>query len=150
MGFLVLTNAPIPPAPPSPSKDILWKQYELHVGLYKTYFEFVLKFNVFYYAVTGAILSYYFAHSEIPWMKYALLFPVFMSACFAIFFICGAYKIGVVRDELEAIGSRLGFDTVPEYLVLTILLIITATLVVVVALSLLFIVWGVRPPSPQP
>ena len=40
-----------------PTKDLLWKQYELHVGLYKHYLELALKFNVFYYAATGAILS---------------------------------------------------------------------------------------------
>ncbi|MBZ5699514.1 MAG: hypothetical protein LAN18_13315 [Acidobacteriia bacterium] len=152
MAFLVPTKVPIPPSPPPPSKDILWKQYELHIGLYKTYLEFVLKFNVFYYAATGAIISYYFAHSDILWMKYSLLFPVLMSFGFATFFIYGACKIGVVRDELEAIGSKLGFDTVPEYLVLTIFLIISATLMVIVALSLLFIMSRVHPSvaSPRP
>ncbi len=154
MAFLVPTNTPVPaPEPkPVPPRNFLWKQYELHVGLYKTYLEFVLKFNVFYYAATGAIISYYFAHSDILWMKYSLLFPVLMSFGFATFFIYGACKIGVVRDELETIGSKLGFDTVPEYLVLTIFLILSATLMVVVALSLLFIMSRVHPPvaSPQP
>jgi hypothetical protein len=63
-----------PPIVPSP--EILWKQYELQVGLYKGYLDLLLKFNVFYYAATGALISYYFSKPDIPWMKYSLGFPV--------------------------------------------------------------------------
>jgi hypothetical protein len=53
------------PQPSPPTSEILWKQYELHVGLYKEYLNLLLKFNVFYYAATGALLSYYLSHSSI-------------------------------------------------------------------------------------
>jgi len=76
-----------------PDRDLLWKQYELHVGLYKHYLELVLKFNVFYYAATGAILSYFFSKTDVPLIKYSLLFPIIMSLGFAILFIYGAFAL---------------------------------------------------------
>ena len=39
--------------------EMLWRQYSLHVDLYKFYLDLAIKINVFYYAVTGAILAYY-------------------------------------------------------------------------------------------
>jgi hypothetical protein len=39
--------------------ELLWRQYALSVDLYKFYMDLVVKFNVFYYAVTGAILSFF-------------------------------------------------------------------------------------------
>ena len=47
------------PADSQPSRDVLWKQYELHVTLYKSHMELVVKLMTFYYAVTGAIVSFY-------------------------------------------------------------------------------------------
>jgi hypothetical protein len=34
-------------APPPATPEFLWRQYQLHVELYKHYLELVLKFNVF-------------------------------------------------------------------------------------------------------
>ena len=41
-------------------RDLLWKRYEIEIDLYKHYLELTVKFNVFYYAATGGILSLYF------------------------------------------------------------------------------------------
>ncbi len=126
----------------TPSQDILWKQYELHVGLYKEYLNLVLKFNVFYYAATGALISYYLSNEQkSPWMKYSLLFPVLMSFGFAFLFFYAASKSHVTREELFAIRGELGLKTAPEYLVLTIFLWLSAALLVVVAASLLLVIF---------
>ena len=42
--------------------DLLWKQFALNVDVYKFYLDLVIKINVFHYAITGAIISYYFQH----------------------------------------------------------------------------------------
>ena len=99
---------------PVPTADLLWKQYELQVDLYKGYLELLLKFNVFYYAATGAIVSYYFSKPDIPWMKFSLWFPILMSIGFAILFIYGASQTHVVRQELFDIRDKLGLDTAPD------------------------------------
>ena len=76
-------------AVPHPTQDVLLKQYELHMELYKQYLELVLKFNIFYYAVTGAVLSFYFTNNaDVGAPRYLLLlFPMLMSLGFGVFFI---------------------------------------------------------------
>ena len=133
---------------PVPTPEILWKQYELHVGLYKEYLNLLLKFNAFYYAATGAIVSYYFSKPEIPWMKFSLLFPVLMSLALATLFLYGANKSDASRAELFAIRDALGLQTAPEYAVLKVFLWISATLMITVALALVGIVIGVCLPLP--
>jgi hypothetical protein len=63
--------------------DLLWKEFELHVDLVKHYLDLIIKFNVFYYAVTGALLSYYFLNSENnKLVRWSLIFPIMMSIFF--------------------------------------------------------------------
>ena len=118
-------------------KDSLWKQYQLHVDLYKYYLEMVIKFNVFYYAVTGAILSFYFSQKEVSLIRYSLLFPILLSIAFGGFFLYGSTLLEVVRQEVFDIRDKLQLDTAPEMKVLTILLRITAVLFLFVAACLL-------------
>ena len=122
-----------------PDKDLLWKQYELHVGLYKHYLELALKFNVFYYAGTGAILSYYFSKTDVPLIKYSLLFPIIMSLGFGILFIYGAFALRITRQDVFDLRDKLGLETAPELNVLAILLVISATLMVAVALIIFWL-----------
>ena len=88
-----------------PDKDLLWKQYELHVDLYKHYLELILKFNVFYYAATGAILSFYFSKTDVSVIKFSLLFPVMMSTAFGIVFLYGANALRITRQDVFDISS---------------------------------------------
>jgi hypothetical protein len=131
------------------SPDILWKQYDLQIGLYKGYLELLLKFNVFYYAATGALVSYYFSKPDIPWMKYSLWFPIFMSIGFSTLFIYGAEKTHVVRQELFDIRDKLGLDTALEYKVLYVFLWISAVLMLLVAAGLLVMMFDLKVPPPR-
>jgi hypothetical protein len=133
---------------PVPTLDTLWKQYELHIGLYKEYLDLLLKFNAFYYAATGGILSYYFSKPEIPWMKFSLLFPVLMSFAFAVLFLYAASQSEYTRQELFSIRDKLGLDTAPEYAVLKVFLWLSAILMLVVGFCLLGIVIFVKLPLP--
>jgi hypothetical protein len=117
--------------------DILWKQYELQVELYKKYLELVLKFNIFYYAATGALISYYFSKSEIPLMKYSLLLQVLMSFGFAALFFYGSWAQSVTREEIFNLRDALGLETAPETRVLQVLLCISAFLMLVVGIVIL-------------
>jgi hypothetical protein len=122
--------------PAIPTQEVLWKQYELHVGLYKEYLNLLLKFNGFCYAATGAMVSYYFSKPEIPWMKFSLLFPVLMSIAFALLFLYGASQSEYTRRELFAIRDALGLATAPEYAVLKVFLWLSAILMLAVGLAL--------------
>jgi len=70
-------------------------------------------------------------------MRYALLFPVAMSALFAVLFLYGASKTDAVRQNLIRIARLLNFYTFVEYRVLTMFLWLSSALMLVVAVVLL-------------
>lgn len=123
--------------------ELLWRQYEMHNELYKGYLDLVVKVNVFYYAITGAMISFYFVHvgaNEL--IRWSLLFPLLMSITLATFFFFGAYSARITREEVFAIRDALGLKTAPEHAVLMALLSIFGVLMVVVAVGLGFLIWS--------
>jgi hypothetical protein len=121
--------------------ELLWRQYSQNVGLFKFYMDLVVKFNVFYYAVTGAILLFFFANPDTEDAKYALLLPIIMSVAFAFFFIYGAVLARVLRDDVFAIRDNLGLRAAPDVGVLSVLLYIFASVFIVVAAGCTYLVW---------
>lgn len=121
-------------------RELLWKQYQLNVDLYRSYLELVLKVNLFYYAITGAIVSFYFAHASDPLVRFALVLPLVMSAAFSGFFIFGAILSRHTRTEIFKIRDALGFHTAPEVQVLIVFLWIFAVIFAFVAAALLWLV----------
>jgi len=121
--------------------EILWSQYKQNVELYKFYMELIVKFNVFYYAVTGAIVSFFFSHQDIPDIKYSLLLPVIMSVAFAGFFIYGAKLMPYLREEVFKIRDALGLKVAPDLGVLTVLLYIFSAIFILVAGSLSYAIF---------
>lgn len=122
-------------------EDILWKQYELHVGLYKEYLNLTLKANVFYYAATGALLSFYFSKPNIAWMKYSLLLPLLMSVMLSLLFVYGAWKAKYTRRDLFNLRDAPRLSVAPEYAVLMVFLGISALLMAIVAIGLTVLIF---------
>ena len=127
---------------PTVSRPDLWKQYEIQVDLYKHYLKLALEVNVFYYAITGAIVSYYFAHRAESSVQYALLLPIIMSAMFSFLFIWGGQLNRVSREEMFRVRDALSLQTAPEFEVLTWLLRIFAVLMLTVAATLSALLLG--------
>jgi hypothetical protein len=117
-------------------KDILWKQFALYVDLYKFYMDLTVKVNLFYYAITGAILSFYFAHPSNTLIKYSLYLPILMSLILSAVFFYGAHLMPILRRDLFYIRDKLGLTTAPDLGILTIVLRAFAFLFVIVAFSL--------------
>jgi len=120
--------------------DILWKQYSQTVELYKFYMDLTVKFNVFYYAVTGGILTFYFGNPGIENIKYALILPIIMSLAFAGFFIYGGYLMRYLRTDVFEIRDALSLKVAPDVGVLAHLLYIFAVVFIVVAAGCLYLV----------
>lgn len=118
-------------------REILWRQYALHVDLYKFYLDLSVKINVFYYAVTGAIVAYYFQHRTDGVTRYALLLPIAFSFALGGLFFYGAGLLGVTRDELFSIRDRLGLGTAPELKVLAVFLRLFGAILLITGLGLL-------------
>jgi len=116
--------------------DILWKQYALHVDLYKFYLDLAIKVNVFYYAITGAILTYYFQHTTDGVARFALLLPIAFSLAIGGLFFYGASLMGVIREDLFSIRDQLKLDVAPDVHVLVVFLRSFGTILVVTGVAL--------------
>lgn len=128
-------------AQPYPTRAELLRQYEISVDLYKHHLKVAIELNVFYYAVTGALLSYYFANSTERYMRWSLALPLVMSVLFACLFVYGGLQQNVTRRDLFYIRDALGFKVAPETLVLSIFLYIFAGLMAAVAAALCFLMF---------
>jgi len=106
-------------------QDLIWHQFELHVGLYKHYLELTLKINAAYYAIAGAIVSYVLAHPD-GMSRAGLFVPLVLGVGLAGLCLYGALMLRFTRDEMIAIRDELGLQTIPEIRVLSVLLWISA------------------------
>jgi len=122
-------------------RDHLWREFELHVSLHRHHLDLVLRFNIFYYAITGAILSFVLTRKGVPFARHALLFPVLMSLVYALFFVYAAILSSITREHVFQIISALGLKGGPEFRVLTVLLWISVALFFLVALGLGALWW---------
>lgn len=122
-------------------QEIYWRQYQLNIETYRGYLELVLKINGLYYAITGAIVSYYFGHAAEKLMQLSLILPLIMSIALAVFFILGVFAAGVTRRETFDLRDKLGLDATAEMAVLIVLLCISAGLMIFVACGLGWLLW---------
>jgi hypothetical protein len=117
-------------------RELLWRQYQQNVDLYKFYMDLTIRFNVFFYAVTGAIVSYVLAqHNGNDLIQYALLLPLVMSLCFGGFFVYGAVLMRVLRRDTFAIRDALQLQAAPDVGVLSVLLYVFAFVFLLIAIG---------------
>ncbi len=122
-----------------PTDDVCWKQYALLVDVFQHYLDLVLKFNVFYYAATGAFMSFYLTHGAIFAMRYALVFMAALSLGFAFFFAVASTKVRHIRSEISTMIVRLRLGVLPEMHILTLALRLTSFLLAMIGVGLLAI-----------
>lgn len=122
-------------------RELLWRQYSMAIDLFKHYLKLAVEFNVFFYAITGGVVSYYLAHNTASLMHYALLLPFAMSILFGLFFIYGAHLMGYLRREVFDIRDTLELKTAPDLQVLSVFLVLSAVLMFFVAIGLGFVMW---------
>ena len=126
--------------------DTLWERYKHEVELHRGYLDLVIKINIFYYAITGAVISFYFLHfKDEPLLIYALILPFVMSVAFAIFFYRSAMAADISQRYIEKITEEMKLDYFSAVgSVLSFLLRIFFWLFIVVAsgLFILFIIHG--------
>ena len=97
-------------------KTNAWEHYKVHIESYKHYFDLLLRLNVFYYAITGAILSFYFSHDDLK--RLVLLFPALMSFVFSAICAYGLVLLRIMKAELDAVRKELELVSAPQYAML--------------------------------
>ena len=125
------------------NRELVWRQYEQNVSLFKFYLEIVIKLNLFYYLVTGGIVTFYFANSDASQSRFILVLPVLMSLALCGLFLRGAYLMKFIRLEIFQLRDALGFSVAPDAGVLSLVLCIFAGLYFVVAIGLSVFFWTV-------
>jgi len=118
-------------------KEILWRQYSQHTELYKFYLSLIIKVNIFFYGITGAILSYYFTHINQGYICLSLILPILLSFIFAFIFIYGAILMKYPREEMFKIRDKLKLYTAPDFNVLTTFLWLFGLLLICIGLAIL-------------
>ncbi len=92
-------------------KQLLWNRYEMHIDLYKKYMDIVLKINLFYYGITGALLSFYFTkNGNGSTIEYSLLLPIFFSGALIALFFFAEKALKVSQKDLNSLIKQLGFS----------------------------------------
>jgi hypothetical protein len=89
-------------------RQLLWNRYSLHIEMYQKYLDAVLKLNLFYYGITGAIVSFYFSNnSNGLTTEFALLLPILVSVLLIIFLISGAISYQIVKQDILFLVNEL-------------------------------------------
>src|SRR5712692_6012226 len=98
---------------PLDEEDRQWRQYELLTGVTKHGLELLVKANIFYYAVTGAILSFFVSRSDPTKLSLRLLLvlPLIMGICFLTICTLHALTVWKPKHEVERLARALGYAT---------------------------------------
>ena len=119
--------------------EINWKDFEMSVNLHKNYLDLVVKLNLFYYAITGAILSFHFTNEKIQSVSViALILPILMSLLLGFFLIYASKLAWNLRENIKIRANKLNLHMYPEGIVLVTLCIIFGIIMLVVGLGLLY------------
>jgi hypothetical protein len=124
------------------TKDDAWKHYQIHADIYMNHLELVLKLNLFYYAITGAILSFYMSN-RLP--RLILVFPFLMSVGIAVFAFYGLVLVRRMQRELELVRSALNMPNEPQFGALKGALLVSGVLISAIAVALLSLLTGFAP-----
>jgi hypothetical protein len=119
-----------------PEGSVLWKQYEVLVGLYRYYLDVAWKVSVWYYATTGLILSYFFEHvgdDEGDVLPLVLVFVGCISLGFAYLTWRGGGHLFGLINLLESIAKRLKLPGRPHVEFACVFLLINTLMFVLVS-----------------
>lgn len=119
--------------------EAMWKEYELHIELYKYYLDLGLKANLFFYFITGGILGIYLNNPASRLMKFSLLLPILISLAFGGVFIHGAFLWMRVSVVIREIRRELKLKKAPDINILSVLLLVFGTIFLVIGISIILL-----------
>ena len=116
---------------------LLIEEYKLQIETYRFYLDLVVKMNLFFYAVTGGILSFYFSSENKSSLELALVLPLVMSALLFAFFLFGGIANKNSQHQVKLLAEQLGFKVYHAVITLTYLLYGCCLLMLLVFIGLL-------------
>jgi hypothetical protein len=124
--------------------NLLWKQYGVFVDLFKFYLDTALKANIWFYSITGAILTYYFKNASDPLLKYSLVLPIVLGSGFGVMCLLSSIQANDTRKKLSYIRDQLKLPGMPHIQILFYFLIFAGILFILVAAAIYFFVFSVK------
>ena len=118
--------------------EIIWNDFKMSVDLHRSYLDLTIKLNMFYYAITGAILSFHFTNGAVEVSKYALYLPLLLSIGLAIFFLWSARLANNLRIAIKKGAKALELEFYPEGIVLVMLCLIFGIVLALVSIALVW------------
>jgi hypothetical protein len=119
--------------------EATWKEYELHIDLYRYYLDLGLKANLFFYFITGGILGI-FLQKPTGWlMKFSLLLPVLLSLAFGGVFIHGAFLWMRISDVIRELRRDLKLKKAPDINLMSLLLFVFGAIFLVVGVAIILL-----------
>jgi hypothetical protein len=96
--------------------NLLWKQYQIYVELYRFYVKIAWRTAVWYYTATGIVLVYYFDRlgQSNRYLPFALLFVAAMGFGLATLQFRGSRQLSDLAGWLEYIREQLGLPGRPH------------------------------------
>lgn len=118
--------------------ELYWREYNLHIELYKFHMDMALKANLFFYAITGGILTYVFQKPE---LRNVLFLPVLMGLTLCGGFIYAGFLSRKRRRQIFVLAKELALESAPDVNLLQFLLWAFAFLFFVVAAGMTFFIY---------
>lgn len=116
----------------------MWNDFQLSIDLHKFYVDFAVKLNLFYYAITGGILSFHFSHKDPHVTIIGLMLPVLLSILLGAFFVYSAKLAWNLRYNIRLRANQLNLVVFPEGIVLVLLCVISGVTMLSVGATLVW------------
>jgi hypothetical protein len=92
-----------------------WNRYALHIDLYKFYFDLIIKINIFYYGITGAILSFYLSkEANNTQLEYILFLPIIFGLSIIALCIFGDRSLLYSKADIANLAHDMEFNIVVD------------------------------------
>jgi len=101
-------------------ETIYWEDFKMSVELHKFYLELIVKISFYYFAITGAILSFHFKSDNPEVSFYGLLLPITLSFLLGIFLLYGARLAWNLKNNIAKRAEKINLDSYPNGIVLVI------------------------------
>jgi hypothetical protein len=123
--------------------NLLWKQYVVYADLFKFYVDITWQATTWFYAITGAILVYYFDHvgGNNPFLRYSLVLPIALSFGLFTIYVRGLREVQELDENLWYIARKLRLPGKPHVDILGRFLRVGGLLFLFTGVSLLIVFW---------
>jgi hypothetical protein len=92
-----------------------WNRYALHIYLYKFYFDWIIKINIFNSGITGAILSFYFSKGENnAQLEHVLFLPMIFGLSTIALCVFGDCSLLYSKADIGNLAHNMEFNIVVD------------------------------------